>query len=90
MYDLNGNFIKSFESAVIAEKETGISRKQISAVCNGAKRSSHGYVLRFHDHAFDEHPIDFDDHHNGNYIYQQFDTNMNLLNLYNTAKTAGQ
>lgn len=46
-YDLDGNLIAIFPSAREADKLTGIGYKQISAVCNGNKKTAHGYVWRF-------------------------------------------
>jgi len=46
-YDLNGNFIASYESARDAERKTGIGYKMISRVCNGERPYTHGFVFKF-------------------------------------------
>lgn len=42
-YDLDGNFIKEFESITQAEKETSILGVNITACCKGRVRQSGGY-----------------------------------------------
>jgi len=42
-FDLDGNFIKEYESTKDAERQTGISRRNIAGVCNGKAYISHGY-----------------------------------------------
>lgn len=46
-YDLNNNFIATYESAREAEKLTGIGYKMISRVCNGGRPHTHGYIFKF-------------------------------------------
>ena len=46
-YDLNENYIATYESAREAEKQTGIGYKMISRVCNGHRSNTHGYIFRF-------------------------------------------
>lgn len=46
-YDKNMNFIASYESARVAEKETGVGYRLISQVCHGQKPSAHGYIFKF-------------------------------------------
>lgn len=47
IYDLNGNFVETLESARDAEIKYGIPYRNVSQVCNGQKRQSHGYICRF-------------------------------------------
>ena len=54
-YDEDGNYIAIYESARVAEQETGISHKLISAVCNGQKRIAHGFIWRFEGDSFDKY-----------------------------------
>lgn len=54
-YTENGKYIAAYESARIAEQETGISYKLISAVCNGQKRIAHGFVWRFEGEPFNKY-----------------------------------
>lgn len=46
-YDRCGNLLATFPSAREAERCTGVGYKQISAVCNGSKKTAHGFVWRF-------------------------------------------
>ena len=48
-YDLNKNYIDSFESMAEAERQTGISAKCISLVCNntGLYKTAGGFIWRF-------------------------------------------
>ena len=46
-YDLEGNFIASFESAREAERVTGIGYKMISRVCKGERPYTHGFIWKF-------------------------------------------
>lgn len=47
MIDLNGCVLQTFDSALQAEKETGINRKNISSVCLGKRNIAGGYNWRF-------------------------------------------
>lgn len=46
-YDKQMNYITTFDSARDAEKSLGVSYKLISQVCNGKKKSAHGYIFQF-------------------------------------------
>jgi hypothetical protein len=46
-YDLNGNFIKQYESLKQAEKETGILSQNIGEVCRGQQKYAKGYLWRY-------------------------------------------
>ena len=46
-YDLEGNFIATFESAREAERVTGVGYKMISRVCNGNRPYTHGFIWEF-------------------------------------------
>lgn len=48
-YDLQNNYIATYESAREAEKQTGIGYKMISRVCNGGRPYTHGYIFKFTD-----------------------------------------
>ena len=59
-FDLSGNFIRTYASACIAEKETGISSSSIKKCCNGGYMHSRykkwyrlthagGYIWKFKD-----------------------------------------
>ena len=46
-FDMEGNVIDTFESLSDAENKTGISNINICGVCNGRRKSTHGYVFKF-------------------------------------------
>lgn len=47
-YDLNGNYIKTWESISTAEKELNIKGTHISRVCRGKRKTTGGYVFKYH------------------------------------------
>ena len=47
-YDLQGNFIKTWESISIAEKELKLKGTHISRVCRGKRKTTGGYVFKYH------------------------------------------
>lgn len=47
VYDKQMNLIGSFRSARDAEKELGVGYRLISQVCNGQRKSAHGYIFQF-------------------------------------------
>lgn len=47
MFDLEGNFIKEFESKWAAHKELGIPNGNICKVVYGKRKSAGGYVFKF-------------------------------------------
>ena len=48
-YDLNGNFIKEYESINEASTKTGITFMCISKNCSGIIKKTHGYIFRYSD-----------------------------------------
>lgn len=44
---LNGKLIKVFDSAISAQRETGISRKNISLCCNNQRKHAGGFAWKF-------------------------------------------
>ena len=46
-YDLNGNFIREYESISDASKTTGIHFMNISRNCSGELRKTHGFIFKF-------------------------------------------
>lgn len=46
-YDLNMNEIRTFESTMDAQRETGIANSNISACCRGKLKTSGGYIWRY-------------------------------------------
>ena len=48
-YDLEGNFIKTFNSIIEASKETNTYRANISACCRGKLNKTNNYIWRYAD-----------------------------------------
>lgn len=48
-YDLNGNFIRSYESIQETSRATGVSSREIGCVLSGKRKTTHGFVFRYHD-----------------------------------------
>ena len=46
-FDLNGNFIKEYESITQASKELNIKLDYISSCCLGGRKTSKGYIFKF-------------------------------------------
>lgn len=46
-YDLEGNFIREWESMTQASKELKISQPNISACCKGIYKYTHGYIFEY-------------------------------------------
>lgn len=46
-YDLNGNFIKEWESATVAEKDLSISIGKINMVCRKKRNKAGGYIWSY-------------------------------------------
>ena len=47
-YDINGNFIKTWNSIADIEKETNIKGTHISRVCRGKRKTTGGYKWEYH------------------------------------------
>lgn len=47
-YDISGNFIKTWESISSIEKELGILGTHISRVCKGKRKTTGGYIFKYH------------------------------------------
>lgn len=48
-FDLDGNFIREWRSAVDIENETGLGRTNIRACCRGKIRKAYGFIWRYTD-----------------------------------------
>ena len=46
-YDLEGNFIKEYESLAKAFEETGTTTSQISRVCKNKRKKANGFIWRY-------------------------------------------
>lgn len=47
MYDLDGNYIKTYNSIIEASKEVNIYKSNISACCKGKSKTSAGYIWKY-------------------------------------------
>lgn len=56
-YNLDGEKVSDYESAIMAEQITGINHKTISAVCCGDKNTAGGFIWRLKDEPFDKFPV---------------------------------
>jgi len=52
-FDLNNNFIKEFISTKDAERQTGLSHKQIGRVALGQRTTAYGYIWRYKENTND-------------------------------------
>lgn len=48
-YDLNNNYIKTWNSLTEAGKELNINHSKISLVCNGKRKKAGGYIWRYYE-----------------------------------------
>lgn len=55
IYDLSSSFIGTYKNARDVEEKIGIPYRNVSQVCMGQKRQSHGYICRFHNESFDKY-----------------------------------
>lgn len=56
-YDLEGNFIKRFDSVMDAKRFYGYkTHKSIESVCNGKTLTAHGFVWRYEGDPYDKYP----------------------------------
>lgn len=46
-YDINGNFICSYNSLTDASKLNNVSKSALSSACNGKTRTSNGFIWKF-------------------------------------------
>ena len=49
VFDKDMNYISTYRSAREAAEDLRVGFRLISQVCNGEKKSSHGYIFRFHN-----------------------------------------
>lgn len=48
-YDVDGQYIQTFESVLTASEKTGIKKSDISAVLTGSQHTAHGFQFRYSD-----------------------------------------
>jgi group I intron endonuclease len=46
-FELNGNFIKKWDSVIEAAKTLNISKESIQSCCNNKNKTGHGYIWRY-------------------------------------------
>lgn len=46
-YDLDGNFIKEYETIAQACKETGVSQPKVTLVCKGRRKTTGGFIWKY-------------------------------------------
>ncbi len=89
-YDLNWNFIKEYDSIVLAAKEMNVSKGTIRGVLIKYRKTSAGYIWRYSD----DTDIDFTEkitiNENRGRSVGQYDLNMNLINKHNCIADAGR
>lgn len=81
-YDLNGNFIRKYNTIIEAALDTGIKDSSISNCCAKRRNSCGGYMW-----CFEEDEITKPYKKRGKKVYQ-YDLQGNLLNIYSTAQEA--
>ena len=90
-FDIDGNFIKSFESITDAVKLLNLKSKSavstIGAVCNGKSKSAYGYVWRFVNDDYDKYNVDFKNNANCKKVFC-YSKDGCLLKIYNSPKEA--
>lgn len=84
MYDLNGNFIRSFSSSNEASLYLNTSAAWILDCCKGKVISVHGHVFRFKGEAFNKHKLVS----KRSKTYYKFDLNGNIVDIYNSETQA--
>lgn len=82
-YDLQGNFIKEYNSITKAAIAVGATAIQISEACNGVQYTSKGYVWRFKGDSFNKHKVITN-------IIVQYDLNCNRITEYDSAAEASR
>lgn len=85
VYNLNGDFIKSYDCALDMEKD-GYNRRSAYACCDGRNYSWHGYVFRYKGDKF-THKVDLTKDKSAATIYK-YDSNNKLIQVYPSIKSA--
>ena len=49
-FDLNGNFIQEWESTMAVERELGFNHRNISAVCNGKRKTCGKFIWKYKEY----------------------------------------
>ena len=80
-YDLDGNFIQTFDNAILASKTVNCNANNIRAVCSGNAKIAKGYIWRKHNEPFNKYEIREKIRYIGKVI-TQFDFEGNLIFAY--------
>lgn len=84
MYSLNGVLLEKFNSMSDAEYNTGVDKTAISRCCLGKSRTAKGVTFRFDGEPFDKFSV----RDIRNFNVYQFDSNQNLVNIYDSLNDA--
>ena len=79
-YDLQGNFIKQFDSIKDAAYDNGVKPEAISRCCRGITKRSGDYIYQYADSEKKVTPVS--KYQKGTCPVVQYDLNMNLIAIY--------
>lgn len=82
-YDLNGNFIESYNSLREAAESIGQSFKNISSCCRGKSKTAYGYVWKYAGKSYKPEFKKNENKENRKKVYQ-YDLDGNFLREYNS------
>lgn len=89
-YDLNGNYIQTFDTVADAARQMGVHRKAISSCCKRDRPSCKNFLWRYEG---DEPPIDYVHELKKRRQIKQYDLNEKFIKIFNSisdaAKTLG-
>ena len=84
VYDMDGNFIKTYKFSNEACNELGIRRRELYYVCDGITRSAKGYRFAYEG----ERLLPYSKGQKVKHRVQKFDMDGNLVSEYDSFKTA--
>lgn len=91
-YDMNGNFINTYDSVLQAERFTGADHSVIIRCCNNQCKTSAGYIWRYSDDDLTAEHIKWCNHMSGKKALSkpvvQFDMNMQFIGRYESITEA--
>ena len=88
-FDLNGNFIKCYESVTQAAKENNLSKQGISKSCNDWSKTCGGYFWSYSDN-ISSRKYDPTKNHPPDKVYQYDYNGKQLINVYMSVKEASE
>lgn len=89
-YDLNWNFIKEYDSIVLAAKEMNVSKGTIRGVLIKYRKTSAGYIWRYSDDIDNDFTEKITINENRGRSVGQYDLNMNLIKKHDSIAEAGR